>query len=153
MKIRRKLHFNTEMTFDHLTLIILHMNSLTIAFVLLYGRPTISYKKFRFIRIFIRVQYIVDPLNQILGRVRLCRTLTGSTPLISTKTAYMSTGPYKELVKQVEIASLKIFWNCRYRMRVLLPIAHNRHHYNKPDICSVILFFNDECIANNAPCD
>jgi hypothetical protein len=33
-------------------------------------------------------------------------------------------------------------------MRVLVPIAHNTHQYNEPDICSVILFFNDEYIAN-----
>jgi hypothetical protein len=38
-------------------------------------------KKFRFIRIFMRVQYIVDPHNQILVRVPESpdpRTLTGS---------------------------------------------------------------------------
>ena len=29
-----------------------------------------------------------------------------------------------------------------------MPIAHNAHHHNEPDICSGILFFNDECIAN-----
>jgi hypothetical protein len=29
-----------------------------------------------------------------------------------------------------------------------VPIAHNVHHHNEPDICSGILFFNDECIAN-----
>jgi hypothetical protein len=33
-------------------------------------------------------------------------------------------------------------------MRVLVPIAHNAHHDNEPDICSGILFFNDECIPN-----
>jgi hypothetical protein len=65
-----------------------------------------------------------------------------------------STGHYKELVKQVAIASLKNFFgttdDC---MRVLVPIAHNTHHYNEPDICSGILFFNDECIANMHQCD
>jgi hypothetical protein len=38
-------------------------------------------------------------------------------------------------------------------MRVLLPIVHSTHYYNEQDICSVILFFNDECFANNAPYD
>jgi hypothetical protein len=33
-------------------------------------------------------------------------------------------------------------------MSVLVPIAHNAHHHNESDICSGILFFNDECIAN-----
>jgi hypothetical protein len=26
--------------------------------------------------------------------------------------------------------------------------AHNTHHYNESDVCSIILFYNDECIAN-----
>jgi hypothetical protein len=52
-----------------------------------------------------------------------------------------------ELVKQVAIASLKIFGNTD-DMRVLVPIAHNAHHHNEPDICSGSLFFNDDCIAN-----
>jgi hypothetical protein len=29
-----------------------------------------------------------------------------------------------------------------------VPIVHNMHHYNEPDICFIILFINDECIAN-----
>jgi hypothetical protein len=53
-----------------------------------------------------------------------------------------------ELVKQVAIASLKIFGITDDCMRVSVPIAHNAHHHNEPDICSGILFFNDECIAN-----
>jgi hypothetical protein len=40
-------------------------------------------------RIFMRVQYIVDLHNQILVRAPDPRTLTGSTPLISTKEAYI----------------------------------------------------------------
>jgi hypothetical protein len=36
-------------------------------------------------------------------------------------------------------------------MRVLVPIAHNAHHLNEPDICSGILLFNDKCIANMHP--
>jgi hypothetical protein len=59
-----------------------------------------------------RVQYIVDPHNQILVRVQ---DLTGSMPLISTKRLTL-TGPYKELVKQVAMANLKIVSTYRYRM-------------------------------------
>jgi hypothetical protein len=59
-----------------------------------------------------------------------------------------STGHHMELVKQVAIASLKNFGITDDCMRVLVPIAHNAHHHNEPDICSGILFFNDECIAN-----
>jgi hypothetical protein len=51
-----------------------------------------------------------------------------------------------ELVKQVAIASIKNFGITDDCMRVLVPIAHNAHHHNEPDICSGILFFNDECI-------
>jgi hypothetical protein len=41
-----------------------------IAFVSLSGRSTILYEKeFRFIRIFMRVQYIVDSHNQLLLRI------------------------------------------------------------------------------------
>jgi hypothetical protein len=53
-----------------------------------------------------------------------------------------------ELVKQIAIASLKIFRNTDDCMSVLVPIAHNAHHHNGPYICSGIFFFNDECIAN-----
>jgi hypothetical protein len=53
-----------------------------------------------------------------------------------------------ELVKQVAIASLKIFGITNDCMSVLVPIAHNAHHHNGPDIFSGIFFFNDECIAN-----
>jgi hypothetical protein len=58
----------------------------------------------------------------------------------------ISTGRHMELVKQVAIASLKIFGIMDDCMRVLVPIVHNAH--NEPDICSGISFFNDECIAN-----
>jgi hypothetical protein len=58
-----------------------------------------------------------------------------------------STGHHMEIVKQVAIASLKVFGITDDCMRVL-PIAHNVYHHNEPDICSGILFFNDECIAN-----
>jgi hypothetical protein len=44
--------------------------------------------------------------------------------------------------------SQKIFGITNDCMRVLVLIAHNAHHDNEPDICSGILFFNDECIAN-----
>jgi hypothetical protein len=64
------------------------------------------------------------------------------------KKAYISTGHHMELVKQVATASLKIFGITDDCMRVLVPIADNAHHHNEPDICSGILFFNDECIAN-----
>jgi hypothetical protein len=53
-----------------------------------------------------------------------------------------------ELVKQVAIVSLEIFGITDDCMRVLVPIAHNAHHHNEPDICSGSLFFNDDCIAN-----
>jgi hypothetical protein len=33
-------------------------------------------------------------------------------------------------------------------MSFIAYIAHNTHHYNEPDICSGIFFFNDECITN-----
>jgi hypothetical protein len=59
-----------------------------------------------------------------------------------------SASHHMELVKQVAIASLKTFGITDDCMRVLVPIAHNAHHHNEPDICSEILFFNDECIAN-----
>jgi hypothetical protein len=59
-----------------------------------------------------------------------------------------STGHHMELYKQLAIASLKIFGITDACMRVLVPIAHNAHHHNEPYICSGILFFNDECIAN-----
>jgi hypothetical protein len=62
-----KVHFSTDVTFYDLTLSA-PVNSLTIAFVSLSGRPAILYKKFRCIRIFVRVQYIVDLHNQILVR-------------------------------------------------------------------------------------
>jgi hypothetical protein len=73
---------------------------------------------------------------------------------ISLKTAgsqlkrLTSTGHHMELVKQIAIASLKIFGITDDCMRVSVPIAHNVHHHNEPDICSGILFFNDECIAS-----
>jgi hypothetical protein len=73
---------------------------------------------------------------------------------ISLKTAgsqlkrLTSTGHHMELVKHVAIANLKIFGIIDDCMRVLVPIAHNAHHHNEPDICSGILFFNNECIAN-----
>jgi hypothetical protein len=48
----------------------------------------------------------------------------------------------------VATANLKIFGIIDDCMRVLVPIAHNAHHHDEPDIWSGILFFNDECIAN-----
>jgi hypothetical protein len=66
-------------------------------------------------------------------------------PPLSLKTAgsqlkrLTSTGHHMEIFKQVAIASLKVFGI----MRVLVPIAHNAHHHNEPDICSGSLFFND----------
>jgi hypothetical protein len=75
-------------------------------------------------------------------------------PPLSLKTAgsqlkrLTSTGHHMEIVKQVAIASLKVFGIMDDCMRVLVPIVHNAHHHNEPDICSGILFFNDECIAN-----
>jgi hypothetical protein len=65
-----KVDFNTDMTFNTNSA---PVNSLTIAFVSLSGRPTILYKKFHFIRIFMSVQYVVDHHNQILVRVRTLR--------------------------------------------------------------------------------
>jgi hypothetical protein len=59
-----------------------------------------------------------------------------------------STGRHMELVKQVVMASLKFFGITYDCIRVLVPIAHNAHHHNEPDICSGILFFNGECIAS-----
>jgi hypothetical protein len=66
---------------------------------------------------------------------------------ISLKTAgsqlkrLTATGHHMELVKQVAIASLKMFGITDDCMRVLVPITHNAHHHNEPDICSGILFF------------
>jgi hypothetical protein len=58
-----------------------------IAFVSLSGRSTILYKKeFRFIRIFMRVQYIVVSQPNVIEDSDT-RILTGTTPLISTKKA------------------------------------------------------------------
>jgi hypothetical protein len=68
-------------------------------------------------------------------------------PPLSLKTAgsqlkrLTSTGHHMEIVKQVAIASLKVFGITDDCMRVLVPIAHNVHHHNEPDICSGILFF------------
>jgi hypothetical protein len=73
---------------------------------------------------------------------------------ISLKTAgfqlkmLTSTGHHMELVKQIAIASLKIFRITDDCMSVLVPIAHNAHHHIRPYICSGIFFFNNECIAN-----
>jgi hypothetical protein len=64
-----------------------------------------------------RVQYIVNPENQILVRART----PGPHRIDATdrnQKELASTCLCKELVKQdlVAIASPKIFWNCRYRI-------------------------------------
>jgi RsiW-degrading membrane proteinase PrsW (M82 family) len=46
------------------------------------------------------------------------------------------------------LSAEKFFGTTDDRMSVLVPIVHNMHHHNEPDISSVILFFNDQWIAN-----
>jgi hypothetical protein len=69
----------------------------------------------------VRIQYIVDPLNQILVRVRTPGPSQDRRHLSQLK-KFTSTGPYKELVKQVAIASLKVFWNFKLSY-VLVPFS------------------------------